>query len=139
MPYTVVVQSSFSALHHVRLPDGMAESPHRHDWVVRASFARQELDALGMVMDFEHARGVLDTILSELGGADLNECAALAGANPTAEVVARHIFDALAAGGLTCVDAVAVTEAPGCVAVYAHKAQPQCRSMAVFDDATGDS
>jgi 6-pyruvoyltetrahydropterin/6-carboxytetrahydropterin synthase len=102
----------------VRLHDGTLETPHDHDWKVRAQFARRELDEMGMVFDFSTAQDALNAILTRLHGTDLNTNAHLDGLNPTAEVVAKYIFECLAGRGLNSVFRVEVTEAPGCVAAF---------------------
>ena len=116
--YTVTVEGGFSAVHRVRLPDGTVEPPHSHDWVVRAHFGRPELDAAEMVIDFHEAQARLQAVLTHLHHTDLTSHAALAGSNPTAEVVARHVFERIREAGLPAIHRVEVTEAPGCVASF---------------------
>lgn len=116
--YTVIVEGAFSALHQVRLGDGTLEPPHGHDWLVRAHFARSELDEAGMVVDFSKAQSALRSVLAGLDHADLNSHKGLAGKNPTAEVVARYVFDRVSERGPSVLRRIEVTEAPGCVATY---------------------
>ncbi len=116
--YMIVVEARFSAVHRVGLPDGTLESPHTHDWGVRACFARDKLDESGMVVDFHEAREGLASVLAQLHQADLNKLESLSGLNPTAEVVAGHVFERLRALGLSAVRRVEVTEAPGCTAIF---------------------
>lgn len=119
--YAVVVEATFSATHRLRGPDGIMEPLHGHDWVVRARFARAELDPAGMVVDFVQAQQTLAELAGKLHHRDLNAHPAFAGHNPTAETVARHFFDQLRDHGLDTVRAVDVTEAPGCVAMYSEE------------------
>jgi len=116
--YTVIVETSFTADHSVRLADGTVEPSHGHDWVVRAHFAREDLDSAGMVVDFGRAREALGAAAGLLHDTDLNSHPFLGGVNPTAENVARCFFDELRRRGFETVRAVHVTEAPGCVAVF---------------------
>jgi 6-pyruvoyltetrahydropterin/6-carboxytetrahydropterin synthase len=116
--YTIIVEGSFSATHQLALADGSIEPLHGHDWGVRAHFASPTLDRCGMVLDFEDARAGLRSVLERLRYVDLNQHEGFRGANPTAEAVARYIFDRLREAGLTMLRRVEVTEAPGCVAVY---------------------
>ena len=116
--YTIVVEAGFSAVHRVLFPDGTLEPPHNHDWGVRACFARTKLDETGMVMDFRKAREGLQAVLAQLHQTDLNEVECLAGLNPTAEVVAGHVFDRLKAQGFSSVRRVEVIEAPGSTAMF---------------------
>jgi 6-pyruvoyltetrahydropterin/6-carboxytetrahydropterin synthase len=116
--YTVVVEARFSAAHRVRMPDGQLEPLHGHEWHVRAHFTRAGLDETGMVVDFCEAESALQTAVEPFDHCDLNEHAALAGLNPTAEIVAKHLFDRIKASGRGSIRRVEVTEAPGCTAIY---------------------
>lgn len=116
--YMVTVEGRFCAVHRVRLPDGTLEPLHGHDWQVRACFATGALDDAGMVVDFEAARSALQSTLDKLTHADLNEHEGFAGLNPTAEVVARYVFDRLRGREFTTIRRVDVTEAPGCTATF---------------------
>lgn len=116
--YRVIVESHFSATHHLRLHDGSEEPSHGHDWIVRVTFARSRLDELGMVIDFAQARSFLDQVLSRLQYRDLHEPGLLDGHNPTAEVVAEWISRRMVQLGARDLEQVEVTEAPGCVAIY---------------------
>lgn len=118
--YSVTIEDSFSAVHRVPMASGALEPVHGHDWLVRATFRSRELDSSGMVVDFLSARDALSSILEPLHHGDLNEVAALRefGAFPTAEVVARFVFEGLSAAKIGAVARVEVTEAPGCVGAY---------------------
>ncbi len=116
--YTIVVEAGFSAAHRVLLPDGTLEPLHSHDWGVRACFARTKLDETGMVIDFNKAREGLQTVLAQLHQTNLNEVGSITGLNPTAEVVAGHVFERLRDQGLSTIRRVEVTEACGCTATF---------------------
>lgn len=116
--YTVIIRSTFCAIHRVRMPDGTLEPPHGHDFHVRVHLAGERLDENDMVVDFHAAQVALRDILAPLQHADLNALSAFANGFPTAERLARHVFDALVAAGFSGVTRVELTEAPGCVAVY---------------------
>ena len=118
--YSVSVEACFSARHSVQLPDGNRESSHDHDWLVRAIFAARELGDGCMVVDFGEAKDALRDVLSRLHDADLNSLNGLSGKNPTAEVLARYVFDEVRSlgGALSTIRRVEVVEAPGCVAAY---------------------
>lgn len=116
--YTVSVETTFSATHRVRLPDGSQEPLHGHDWRVRALFASDSLDDNGMVVDFCEAQGAVEQVVADFRHADLNELAAFGGLSPTAEIVARVVFDRLWGRGLESLCGVEIIEAPGCLATY---------------------
>jgi len=116
--YSVTVETTFSAIHRVSLPDGSLEPFHGHDWLVRATFVRSDLDENGMVVDFVEVKNELDRIAGGLNHQDLNENVAFKERQPTAENVARYFFDVLVSNAFTCTRRIEITEAPGCVAAY---------------------
>jgi 6-pyruvoyltetrahydropterin/6-carboxytetrahydropterin synthase len=95
------------------------EPLHGHDWKVEAVFRGQNLDSIGVLVDFQQASAALHAVLGELDYSDLS--AVSGGVNPTAEWVAKWIFDRLRArmGQQAPLAAVYIEEAPGCVAGYA--------------------
>ena len=116
--YTVSVETTFFAIHGLQLRDGTMEPRHGHEWRACAHFARADLDEDGMVIDFAEARAALDSATEELRQTDLNVHPGLRGRNPTAENLARHIFERLRDLGQPSVTRVQITEALGCVATY---------------------
>ncbi len=116
--YSVTVESRFSATHQLRLACGDLEPMHGHDWLVRAKVRALDLCDLGMVVDFHRLESLLNDVVGVLHHKHLNSVEVLHGKNPTAEVLARHVFDAVRAKGLEGLTRVEVTEAPGCIAAY---------------------
>jgi 6-pyruvoyltetrahydropterin/6-carboxytetrahydropterin synthase len=139
--YRVSVSTSFSAAHRLRLPDGAYEPPHGHDWSVEARFVGSQLDSTGLLIDFEDARAALQAVVGRLHHTDLNDCSLMAGLNPSAENVARVVFDALA-GHVSrpeLLESVHVVEAPGCTAAYFRASHEQeSRKSASVDDEKND-
>ncbi len=120
--YRVSVETTFSAAHRLKLPDGTFEPYHGHDWHVTATYAGPKLDATGLLVDFVAARAALNEVARLLDHSDLNANGLLGGRNPSAEHVAFAVFEwlALAAGGELLLS-VRVTEEPGCAAEYFGK------------------
>lgn len=118
--YRVKVSGRFSAAHRLRLVDGSFEPLHGHDWQVEAVFCGEDLDETGLLIDFVEAQGALGVVMAMLDHSDLNASAVLAGANPSAEHVARAIGQQLA-GRLKrpeLLESVSVEEEPGCWATF---------------------
>jgi 6-pyruvoyl-tetrahydropterin synthase len=76
---------------------GPAQALHGATYVVEASFARDDLDADGIVLDIGRATDALGAVLSDLTYRNLDEVESLAGLNTTTEVLCREIADRLAA------------------------------------------
>lgn len=122
--YTAIVEATFHASHRVKLPDGSLEPLHGHDWVVRAHFRTPDLDDKDMVVDFCTVQQALADVTAPLSGRNLNELPDFRGRTPTAELVARLVFDRLEGWGLRTLHRVEVTEAHGCVAAYERGGNP---------------
>ena len=117
--FELTVDRIFSAAHAI-LIGGVREPVHGHDWRVRVTVAGPDLDDEELLCDFNALEGSLDRVIAPFRNADLNRTPPFDRVNPTAEAVARHIAERVAtdlpAGvRLAC---VALTEAPGCEAVY---------------------
>jgi len=118
--YEITVDGGFSATHRLSFADGTVEPLHGHDWKVAVRLSAEALDRDGMVVDFATVRARLEEITARLHHTYLNDHPWFEGVSPTAERVARAIFDRLSpeAGLGPKVRGVTVTEAPGCRARY---------------------
>jgi len=124
--HEITVSRSFSAEHAVVLRDGTMERPHRHDWKVEVTVGAEQLDPVGMVMDFHVLQRQVDELLGDLEGRLINDVPPFAGAqgkpavNPSAEQIAAWLGARIAEDLPPDVHlvSVAVEEAPGCTAAY---------------------
>lgn len=91
--YKVFKDSEFSAAHSLRGYKGRCENLHGHNWKVRVQLLADELDSLGMVIDFEQIKKILAAVISKLDHQDLNKVAPFDRINPTSENIARYLFD----------------------------------------------
>ena len=96
--YTLRVEGAFEAAHRVVNYPGKCDRLHGHNWVVEATFQGTQLDELGMLIDFKIAKKALAEILDEFDHYYLNEFPPFKdGVNPTAENLARIIYERLEA------------------------------------------
>lgn len=94
--YTLKVEGAFEAAHIVNGYPGKCARLHGHNWVVEAVVKGKELDELGMLVDFKSIKKALHEVLERLDHRYLNELEPFAcGVNPTAENLARIIFEEL--------------------------------------------
>ena len=93
--FTVKVISKFSSAHNLRGYKGKCEELHGHNWSVEAAVSSEELDNIGMVVDFKDLKGILKKILSELDHKHLNEVEHFKKVNPTSENIAKFIYQRL--------------------------------------------
>src|SRR3954462_1172619 len=95
MPFEITTTRIFSAAHQLRLYDGTLEPLHGHNWRVKVTVAAEALDAIGVVMDFHELERLVDEIIGPMHNRHLNDLAAFASLNPSAENVALHLGRAL--------------------------------------------
>ena len=93
--YELTVEDHFAAAHNLRGYEGDCEKLHGHNWRVQVQLAAQELDELGMVMDFRDARKALGDVLTRFDHSYLNDVEPFDSQNPTTENLSRHIAEEL--------------------------------------------
>ncbi len=93
MKYTVSVIRGFSSAHALRGYKGRCENLHGHNWKVRISLSSHELDRTGMVVDFTEIKAHAGEVIRNLDHTYLNDHAPFDTVNPTAESIARYIFE----------------------------------------------
>jgi len=123
--YELTLTDEFCAAHAIVM-GGEREATHGHNWRVTVTVAGAELDGDGLLCDFHALEKTLRGVVDLFRNADLNATAPFDSTNPTAELVARHLGERVAAGlpaGVRLVRA-AVTEAPGCEAAYVPGGSP---------------
>lgn len=96
--YSVTVRDHMMIAHSLKgQVFGPAQRLHGATYVVDVELARRELDEDGIVVDIGRAATVLRGILGDLNYRNLDDVPELAGRNTTTEVLARVVFDRLAA------------------------------------------
>ncbi|MHB1035163.1 MAG: 6-pyruvoyl trahydropterin synthase family protein [Pirellulales bacterium] len=130
--YQVSREIDFCYGHRLLDYDGKCRHLHGHNARVLITLESSELDSRGMVLDFSEIKRVVSGWIDEnldhrmilqrqdpaiAALAELGEPMYLLDANPTAENIARLIFDFAAARGFPIVE-VRLWETPNCFATY---------------------
>jgi len=120
--FTVSVETHFRASHQLALPNGSRERAHRHNWLVTADVSSEMLDPLGIVMDFRQLKAMVDGIVAEFENTPLGNLDYFQRNNPSAENVAKHIYEKLEPKLPKGIElrSVKVEEEPGCSAKFEH-------------------
>jgi 6-pyruvoyltetrahydropterin/6-carboxytetrahydropterin synthase len=118
MPFEITTTREFAASHQLRLYDGSLEPLHGHNWRVRVTVAGEGLDEIGVVMDFHDLERLVDEVVGPMHNRHLNEVAAFAELNPSAENVAVVVARGLKLPGQVRLVAVQVWETLQNSAVY---------------------
>jgi 6-pyruvoyltetrahydropterin/6-carboxytetrahydropterin synthase len=91
--YEVSVDETFAAAHKLRDYHGKCENLHGHNYKVRATLAGQVLDSTGLLYDFVLLKKAIQGVIQSLDHTYLNEVAPFDSLNPSAENIARYIYD----------------------------------------------
>lgn len=91
--YEVTVKLKFAAAHRVEDYPGNCERLHGHNWVVEVTAKSKKLDKLGMVIDFRTLKEKAKMVIQRVDHQYLNEIKPFDKINPTAENIAKWIFD----------------------------------------------
>ena len=118
--FCLSVETRFWASHQLKLPDGSKEPAHQHNWVVRADVRTDDLDSMGLVMDFRDLKSALEAVVSEFDNQQLDQLDYFARNNASAENVAKYVYDKLGPQLPDAVrlDCVSVGEETGCWAKF---------------------
>jgi 6-pyruvoyltetrahydropterin/6-carboxytetrahydropterin synthase len=95
--FQVTVEASFSAAHHLRGYAGKCANNHGHNFRTRVTVTGEELDEVGMLIDFGLLKGWLREMCERYDHASLNEIAPFDLINPTTENLARVIAEEIGA------------------------------------------
>ncbi len=93
--FEIRITRTFPADHQLRLYDGSLEPLHRHDWKVQLTVSAEQLDSIGVVMDFHELERLADEVIQPMRNRRLNDLPVFAVVNPSAENVALYIARSL--------------------------------------------
>jgi 6-pyruvoyltetrahydropterin/6-carboxytetrahydropterin synthase len=118
--YELTVKSHFDAAHALRGYPGECRNLHGHTWDVEVTVAGDSLDEIGILYDFKALKDDLGAVLAEFDHAYLNDVAPFDDISPTAENLARVVFERLSGtvAPRVRVVQVAVWESPVAKLVY---------------------
>ncbi len=120
--YEVMIEEEFSAAHALRGYRGKCENLHGHNWKVEVYVRGDQLDEIGMLVDFTHLKKVTRDVMGLLDHQNLNELRPFdVELNPSSEHLAGFILDKIANhidNGRVRVYKVRVWETPSTSATY---------------------
>ena len=87
------VEVSFSAGHALRGYQGKCANPHGHNYRVQVAVEGPRLDSIGLLMDFGDLKKALRAVCEKLDHVYLNDLPEFETVNPSAEGVARYVFE----------------------------------------------
>ncbi|MFC1607045.1 6-carboxytetrahydropterin synthase QueD [Candidatus Latescibacterota bacterium] len=91
--YELTVDTHFSAAHSLRGYNGECSQLHGHTWKVSVTVKAEKTDDTGISVDFKDISSILDQIIKRFDHRNLSEIDDFSECNPTAEIIAKKVFD----------------------------------------------
>ncbi len=95
--FEVTIEETFAAGHALRAYHGKCENPHGHNYKCQLTLEGATLDEAGLLVDFVELKKALHAVLDRLDHQWLNDLAPFDVLNPSAENIARHVYDEVSA------------------------------------------
>jgi len=115
--YSLKVEGSFSSAHNLRGYKGKCEELHGHNWRIEVIVKSEELNNIGIVVDFKELKQKLNAVLEEMDHKYLNKLSYFKKVNPTSENIAKYIYKKLVIQ-IPLLDSVTVWENATSCATY---------------------
>lgn len=93
--YRINIFDRFASAHYLEGYQGTCETLHGHNWKVEVEVQGNELDNVGMLIDFRELRGLLGSITKDLDHCLLNDLEPFKIVNPSSENIAKYLYDEL--------------------------------------------
>ena len=90
--FEIEIERCFSAAHQLRGYNGNCSNLHGHNYRVTVTVRSNELDRIGIALDFRKLKQELYSLLEEYDHRNLSELPEFQELNPTSEVLARTIY-----------------------------------------------
>ncbi|MDY6862503.1 MAG: 6-carboxytetrahydropterin synthase QueD [Thermodesulfobacteriota bacterium] len=119
--FDITIKTDFSSAHSLRNYNGECEEVHGHNFKISVTVSGEELDDVGIAIDFKILKEKTNRIISYLDHKNLNDLAPFKEINPSSENIALYIYkemDNELKGEKVSIKNVAVWESDSSCAVY---------------------
>jgi 6-pyruvoyltetrahydropterin/6-carboxytetrahydropterin synthase len=96
--FEVTIEETFAAGHALRNYRGKCENVHGHNYRCQVTLEGEQLDSIGLLVDFVEMKRVVHSVLDRLDHQWLNDFPPFDVLNPSAENMARYIHDEVKQG-----------------------------------------
>jgi 6-pyruvoyltetrahydropterin/6-carboxytetrahydropterin synthase len=96
--FEITIEETFAAGHALRNYRGKCENVHGHNYRCQVTIAGAELDSAGLLVDFVELKRVVHSVLDRLDHQWLNDFPPFDTLNPSAENIARYIYQEVRQG-----------------------------------------
>ena len=91
--FEVTIEETFSSGHALRNYRGKCENVHGHNYRCQVTVEGSQLDDIGLLVDFVELKRVVHSVLDRMDHQWLNEFPPFDVLNPSAENMARYIYE----------------------------------------------
>ena len=119
--FEVMIERNFSSAHQLRGYKGKCENLHGHNYRIEIFARGNELDNLGLLVDFVELKAAADEVVQYLDHRNINELEPFVELQPSAENLAKYILERIAGkvdDGRVQIYKVRCFETPTSVATY---------------------
>jgi 6-pyruvoyltetrahydropterin/6-carboxytetrahydropterin synthase len=96
--FEVTIEETFAAGHALRNYRGKCENVHGHNYRCQVTVEGAELDSIGLLVDFVELKKTVHAVLDRLDHQWLNDFPPFNVLNPSAENMARYIYEQVVEG-----------------------------------------
>jgi 6-pyruvoyltetrahydropterin/6-carboxytetrahydropterin synthase len=96
--FEVTIEETFAAGHALRNYHGKCENVHGHNYRCQVTLEGAELDSAGLLVDFVELKRVVHAVLDRMDHRWLNDFPPFDALNPSAENMARYIYQQVGEG-----------------------------------------
>jgi 6-pyruvoyltetrahydropterin/6-carboxytetrahydropterin synthase len=96
--FEVTIEETFAAGHALRNYHGKCENVHGHNYRCQVTVEGADVDENGLLVDFVELKKVVHSVLDRLDHQWLNDFPPFNVINPSAENIAKYIFDEVNSG-----------------------------------------
>ena len=93
--YELMIETQFSAAHQLRAYKGKCENLHGHNWRVQVTVSSENLNDIGIAIDFNELKALTGEVLKSLDHSMLNDVFPFTELNPSSENIAKWVYDSL--------------------------------------------
>lgn len=93
--FEISIKTSFASAHRLRGYEGVCENIHGHNWKVKVIVRTEEVNAIGIGIDFKVLKKATDDIIAKMDHQDINTIKPFDRINPSSENIARWLFEEL--------------------------------------------
>lgn len=90
--YELIITDHFSSAHYLREYRGACENLHGHTWNVEIAISSEQVDQIGLVIDFKELKAKLKVLMDRWDHICLNDLPEFKDMNPSTENMARCLY-----------------------------------------------